>query len=68
MQDKFDGPDLYSTIVSLASEIIDMSQTLQSKIYSEKVSVKIDVDKFKRNTEVELNARTSQNGLTCSNR
>ena len=54
LHEKFDGPDVYSTIGSLASEITEMPHKLQSKIDSEKASVQIDVDKFKRDINAEL--------------
>ena len=52
--DKYDGPNLYSTIGAIATELNNLPDTIQSKIDSEKVSVEVDFQKFKRNTEIEM--------------
>ena len=45
--DKYDGPDLYSTIGIIAAEVNDIPNSVQSKIDSKKASVQVDFDKFK---------------------
>ena len=60
LEDKFDGPDVYSTIDSLASELLKLPLTIQSKIDSEKASVQLDFDKYKSSMQNKMNKMKEQ--------
>ena len=55
LEDKFDGPDVYLTIGSMALELSELPLTIQSKIDSEKASVQMDFNKYKYSMQNEMN-------------
>ena len=59
LKDKFDGPDEYSTIGSIAWELSELSHTFKSKIDSKKASVQVEFHKYKYNTKIEINKMKS---------
>ena len=54
MLDKYNGPDLYSSIGIIAAELNELPDVVQSKIDSKKAAVEAELEKFKQNTKTEL--------------
>ena len=56
---QYKGPDVYSTLGLLATEVVEFPHTMTSKINSEKANVQVDFQKFQSKMEQDLkNARS----------
>ena len=54
MNEKLDGPDLFLIVGTLANDLNDIPITIERCIKAEKVSVKVDMDKFKILVKVDM--------------
>ena len=54
LSEKYDGPSIYSTIGAIAAELNELPNSFKSKLDSEKASQQVDLEKFKRQTEIEM--------------